>query len=713
MQMPLRIVTCLSLVATTTLAFKLAEEPHGNPVSRVTALLKDMKTQLENEADTDEATYEKFAQWCTCTDQEKTKAIADAESLILQLEQTIETNTAKSASLKVEIVAVTKEVAANQKSLDTAVALRERQAAEFTEEEKEMLESIRALDAAVVILSKHHSAAALLDTKGHAAASEAVTADLSAASQAAVTAEALLRQHFSLLRGVVTPHQRQVVQSLVAQKAKVKDDGDHFDKKPPGQSYSSQSGEIFGILNQMKETFESNLSQSQKDELVNQETFKALKAAKEEEIKTGQQTLEDKKFQLVAAEQALVQAKGEKADTETTLAADKDFLMELKLTCQNTDHDWEVRQKARQEELDAVNEALTILTSDASRELFGKTFNAAPAPAAASLLQTLRTARSVRRERAAAVLLTAAKEAGNPKLAMLANKVQLDAFTRVKKAIDDMVAELQKEAEDEQKHKDFCVDELAKNERDTASGVHTKAKTEARVAKIEANVHNLEEVIKTLEDEIVDLGKQRDQAKVDRDAQNGEFELLVADQRKTQELLGQALAALKAAYSGGGSLVQVGSQVRLSGAADPQPKGFGKMEKQRGSRPILALLEHIMADAHSMELQAIADEDSARESYQDFVQETVRGREAKQASIVDRTSEKAQADQDLAQAKSELEGTVAELESFATSLTELKSQCDFFLGNFDARTKARAEEVEALRSAKAFLSGMDKGDAGF
>jgi len=41
------------------------------------------------------------------------------------------------------------------------------------------------------------------------------------------------------------------------------------------------------------------------------------------------------------------------------------------------------------------------------------------------------------------------------------------AFTRVKKAIDDMVSQLLKEKEDEIKHKDFCVDEfntLAKSE---------------------------------------------------------------------------------------------------------------------------------------------------------------------------------------------------------------------------------------------------------
>ena len=49
-----------------------------------------------------------------------------------------------------------------------------------------------------------------------------------------------------------------------------------------------RAGEIFGILKQMKETFETNLSQSQKDELTAAEDFANLKAAKTEEMKKAQ-----------------------------------------------------------------------------------------------------------------------------------------------------------------------------------------------------------------------------------------------------------------------------------------------------------------------------------------------------------------------------------------------------------------------------------------
>ena len=49
-------------------------------------------------------------------------------------------------------------------------------------------------------------------------------------------------------------------------------------------------------------------------------------------------------------------------------------------------------------------------------------------------------------------------------LAALPMQVRLDAFTRVKKAIDDMIVRLTAEKNDELKHKDFCINEFTQNQ---------------------------------------------------------------------------------------------------------------------------------------------------------------------------------------------------------------------------------------------------------
>jgi len=95
-------------------------------------------------------------------------------------------------------------------------------------------------------------------------------------------------QKHAALRGVITPSQKRVAASFTQAPQ------DYFDAKPTfKQSYAPQSGEIFGILTQMLETFEANLSQSQKEEMENQKACEDLKAAKEAEIAAGQEQIDN------------------------------------------------------------------------------------------------------------------------------------------------------------------------------------------------------------------------------------------------------------------------------------------------------------------------------------------------------------------------------------------------------------------------------------
>merc|ERR1719352_1603411 len=75
----------------------------NRPVSKVITLLKDMMKGLEKEAAEDQEIYDNLACWCTTNDQEKTKAIADAEAKIDDLEAKIKEYTATSARLASEI----------------------------------------------------------------------------------------------------------------------------------------------------------------------------------------------------------------------------------------------------------------------------------------------------------------------------------------------------------------------------------------------------------------------------------------------------------------------------------------------------------------------------------------------------------------------------------------------------------------------------------
>ena len=104
---------------------------------------------------------------------------------------------------------------------------------EFNEEEKDLLQSISALKSAVTVLGKHNSL--LQIPSSHVAG-------------VAASVQNAMQKHASLLTGVLTHSERKAVAAFIQSPQ------DYFDAEPTfKQSYAPQSGEIFGILNQMKD----------------------------------------------------------------------------------------------------------------------------------------------------------------------------------------------------------------------------------------------------------------------------------------------------------------------------------------------------------------------------------------------------------------------------------------------------------------------------
>merc|ERR1719265_1713637 len=174
-----------------------------------------------------------------------TKAIADAEARINELNIAIEELTAASVRLNKEIKTLEKDVSDHQASLAKATALREKALAEFNQEEKDLLQSISALKAAVVVLSKHHSVALL---QGRMTQGQMM--------QVGTIIQHEMEKHATLLEGVLTHTQKKKLTAFV-----------EMQQAPSAGSYAPASGQILGILKQMLESFEGDLSQEQKDEL--------------------------------------------------------------------------------------------------------------------------------------------------------------------------------------------------------------------------------------------------------------------------------------------------------------------------------------------------------------------------------------------------------------------------------------------------------------
>jgi len=663
------VVALLALLAIT--GSNADVDAKNRPVSKVITLLKDMVGQLEKEAESDEEVYETMGCWCETNDKEKTKTISDAEGHISDLTTTIEELTGASSRLNTEIANLDKEVAKNSQALDTATALRTKQLAEFNEEEKDMLQSISALKSAVITLSKHN-AAMLQDSDD-------------AYDEIVPLLHSELKKHKDLLNDVITPHQRKLLRTFDAPKALIQG----------ATEASAPSSEIFGILKQMKETFESNLSASQKEEMSNQKAYEDLKAAKEDEIAAGQAQIDTKTQELADTDQKCAQAKEDIEDTRNSLSADEQFLMMLKEKCQMTDQEWEERQKTRQNEMQAVSGALAVLSSDDAHDLFTRTFNPA-------LLEQHSEAHSQRRSQASKLLSAVARKLRSPRLAALAAQVRLDAFTRVKKAIDDMIIQLLKEKEDEIKHKDFCVNDFNTNQLQTEKKEREKEDVLAKIDDLTLTIKQLGDAIDGLKAEIAEMQVQMKRAGEDREKQNKEFQMTVADQRATQKLLAAALNILKGFYAkkAKAALVQMEQP-----AGPPPPPGFEAYKKNAAAGGVMGMIQQIINDAKAMEAEAIRSEEDAQKAYEDFVKDTNASIEEKSKDIVNKSETKAKAESDLVEAKADKEAVMLELEQLANYKAELHSSCDFVIKNFEIRQTGRDEEIEALKQAKAILSG--------
>merc|ERR1719487_2023167 len=210
-----------------------------------------------------------------------------------------------------------------------------------------------------------------------------------------------------------------------------------------------------------------------------------------------------------------------------------------------------------------------------------------------------------RRAQVSAYLAKVARKFNSPRISALAVAARLDAFTKVKKSIQDMVDKLIQEKEDEIKHKDFCIEEINNNERDTEMAERDKADLEAKIEDLAMTIDTLAKEIEVLKADVAELQVQMKRAGEDREKQNKEFQVTVADQRATQKLLAAALNIIKGFYEKA-ALVQKKSTEKLVAGQAPPP-GFKSYEKNAASGGVMGMMQGIIDDAKAMEAEAIQD----------------------------------------------------------------------------------------------------------
>jgi len=690
----------------------------ATPVARVVNLLKEMSKTLQTEMDEDEDLYKKLDCWCSTNEYEKGNSIEEAEAKIAELEALIESLTAKVAELKAKIKELEDEVAADKKALAEASALREKQIQEFHGGELDNIQAIENLKAAIVVLGKHHGgnlrdAFPQLPLSLLALSSKDSPWSESHESQTSHSFDEFMRRSdFSadtdITLGISTqkflqqenqPAQAQPVgwssdDMAVVQKAlksaSVFVQAQHGSSYYP--SYAARSGEIMGVLKQMKEEMEGDLGEAQKVEKERAVLFAELRSAKTQEIETGEKMAEQKEDELAQAQNDLAEAKEDVGQTQEALSEHQKFLMNLKKTCAESDANFNLRKNARLEEIKAVSETIEILTKDEARDAMEGTY---------SFLQ-IRNTHKNRRVQAARLLRSIAARTRSPELIALATSVELDAFTKVKKAIDDMIAMLKQQQIDEVKKHDWCNAELQETEMETMKTEDLRADLVAKAEDLAATVKRLTDEIEAAKTQIAELQQNLQRASEERQVANHDFQKTLADQMATQVVLEKALDRLATYYD----KVALMQRSKQSGKQTP-PVPQMEYKPSSGSTGVMQMIEKLVYEAKDLQAKAKQGEGEAQAAYETLVSDTNDSVAALQLEVVTKTKAKAEAEKEKLQTESDLNDAVDELERLSKYTADLHAECDYLLKNFDIRQEGRAQEIEALQQAQQILSGAD------
>merc|ERR1712216_749474 len=230
--------------------------------------------------------------------------------------------------------------------------------------------------------------------------------------------------------------------------------------------YAPQSATIQGMLGDMYTTFSANLESSTLDEANQNADFEKMYASLEKENNKMKKTRARKETEKAEAEAMLADTTKAYDDTEKQMKADTEFFDQTKKACKSKHDEWETRVSLRDAEIEGIDKALEILTSDEARALFAKSIKPGVekgflqiASPPSSLLQDSAAAPATRAYNA---LKAQVKNSHSIRLAQLAVEIHTTKaghFDKVIKSIDDMMKALEEEGADDRAKKNQCLDE--------------------------------------------------------------------------------------------------------------------------------------------------------------------------------------------------------------------------------------------------------------
>lgn len=672
-------------------------------------MLQMMQKKVTEEGKKESELFDKFMCYCKNGAASLSKSVEDAETKIPQVESDIKAAGAEKVQLASDIVEATKSRKEAKAAMNEATAIRSKAAAAFAKETSEQKADIAAMGKAIGAISKgmtgflQTSAASVLRRL-------VVSADLSVGSRDALTA--------FLSEGSSSEEE---------------------------EGYEPASGEIVGILQQMKETMEKAVEEASAEEAASVKDYDALMTAKKKETTALTAEVESKTSRVGEVGVELVEKMQDLSDTKKALAEDSKFAADLGATCKAKADEWDIRSKTRADELTALADTIKLLNDDDALELFKKTI-----PSSSFLQLQVTNKELLAQARQTLSVRVRDYRLDLISMAMRGKKVDFDKVTGM---IDDMVGLLKKEQVDDEKKKVYCSKEFDTAEDEKKGLERTENDLKKVIEDEEETVATLVEEIKALEEGISALDKSVGEATKNRQAENAVYTEELAANQAALEILGIAKNRMNKFYNPrmykappkrelseseritvnmGGTLaptaapggiagtgvtafeqeepsfLQTAAHLKAKGAPPPPPATFDAYKKKSGdSGGVIEMMDLLVKDLKKEVEEMKFEEKDGQAEYEKFMADSSEKRAIDAKSVAEKEEARADTSAKLQKHKEQLKGTIGELYANMEYTSSLHAECDWLLQNFDVRKSARTGELDSLTKAKAVLAGAD------
>merc|ERR1719252_51172 len=284
----------------------------------------------------------------------------------------------------------------------------------------------------------------------------------------------------------------------------------------------------------------------------------------------------------------------------------------------------------------------------------------------------------------------------------MAGSAAMDPFVKIRGLIEDMIAKLLKEAQEEATQKAFCDEEMGKSKASEKEKTMTLDKLNSRIDKATARTAELTEAVKTLEEEVATRDAAVAEATKLRTEEKESNTKAIKDFGDAAAATEKAIKVLKDFYDNA-ALLQTGATTHSKSAADSDAPEFGSA-KGGAADVIVGILEMSNEDFVKLHSETETAEMEAQEAYEKMMSDSATAKAAKLAEVKASKSEVKSLAVALENSGEDKTMTSSELDAVLSYIEKLKPQCEEKVMSYAEKKARREAEIAGLKEALEILA---------